>query len=139
MSEDLTAGGVVIPGALLAWSAVRASGPGGQNVNKVSSKIRLRFDLPACALLSPAQKTRLRTLARNKLDADGAVVITSQRTRDRLQNLADARAKLAALIAAALPEPTPRRPTKPSRAAKRRRLDNKRAQAEKKRARRASE
>jgi ribosome-associated protein len=134
--DELVVGGVVIPAADLSWTAVRASGPGGQNVNKVSSKVRLVFDVAACAVLTDAVKARLVRLAKGRLDARGAIVIASQRTRDREKNLADARSKLAALIAEALIEPAPRRPTKPSAAAKRRRLQQKRVQAEKKRARR---
>jgi ribosome-associated protein len=133
---DLRVDGVVIPAAELSWSAVRASGPGGQNVNKVSSKVRLTFDLAGTRALSADQKARLRTLAGRRLDGDGTLTIVSQKTRDQEKNLADAREKLAVLIGAALHPPKPRRPTKPSRAQKRRRLENKRAQSAKKRERR---
>ncbi len=126
---------VTIPGSELSWTAVRSSGPGGQNVNKVSSKVDLRFDLPGSQALSGAQKARLRAFAR--LDADGQVIVTSQVTRNRVRNLADARERLAELIRRALVEPTQRKATKPSRAVKRRRVDAKRRQAEKKRQRRA--
>lgn len=125
----------MIPGEDLTWTAVRASGPGGQNVNKVSSKVDLRFDLKATRALSARVKARLRKLARGRLDAGGRIVITSQITRNRVRNLQDARDKLAALIAEALVEPKRRRKTKPSRAAQRRRLDGKRRQSDKKRAR----
>ncbi len=86
---------VVIPAAELAWTAVRASGPGGQNVNKVASKVELRFDLANTQALSPSVKARLGQLAENRLDADGCILITSQLTRDQHQNLEDAREKLA--------------------------------------------
>lgn len=125
---------VTIPGAELSWTAVRSSGPGGQNVNKVSSKVDLRFDLPASEALGPAAKERLRAIAR--LDADGRVVVTSQVTRNRVRNLADARERLAALIRQALIEPKNRKATKPSRAVHRRRLDSKRKQSDKKKQRR---
>jgi ribosome-associated protein len=128
-------GQVVIAPSDLSLRAVRASGPGGQNVNKVASKVELRFSLEQCAALPPAVKTRLRTRARGRLDADGRLLITSQRTRDQLQNLRDAREKLAELIAAAWLPPKPRTPTKPTRGSKRRRLDDKRKQAQKKQAR----
>lgn len=116
---------LTIPGRHLSWSAVRASGPGGQNVNKVASKIDYRFDLEGCTVLSDAVKARLRHAARHRLDADGRVVIVSQSTRDQSRNVRDARDRLAALIAGALQPPRKRRPTKPSRASKRRRVDAK--------------
>ena len=126
---------VVIPPRHLHWTAVRSSGPGGQNVNKVASKVDLRFDLAGCDTLHPAVKARLYSLCRNKLDADGHVVITSQRTRDQLQNLADARDKLAALIKAALTPPRPRRATKPTYGSKLRRLEGKQRTKQKKQSR----
>jgi ribosome-associated protein len=137
MANDLPIrGSLVIPGENLEWTAVRASGPGGQNVNKVSSKVDLRFDLVGCSVLNERVKRRLRKLAAGRLDAAGRVVVTSQVTRNRVRNLEDARARLAELIRSALVEPKKRRPTKPSRAAKRRRLDAKRQQSEKKARRR---
>jgi ribosome-associated protein len=116
----------------LSWTAVRASGPGGQNVNKVSSKVELRFDLEGTSALPPWAKARMRTLCKNRLDAEGRVRIVAQDTRDQLQNLAHAKEKLAALITEALHPPTPRRATKPTRASKRRRLTDKRLHSEKK-------
>jgi ribosome-associated protein len=127
---------VTIPGRDLSWTAVRSSGPGGQNVNKVSTKVVLRFDLRGTSALNEAVKARVRVLGRGRLDADGNIVIASQQTRNRLKNLEDARHRLAELIRAALVEPKRRRATKPSRAVKERRLRDKRHHSEKKRDRR---
>jgi ribosome-associated protein len=117
---------VVVPTSALEVTAVRSSGPGGQNVNKVSSKVELRVDLAAVTGLDLAARARLEKLAARRLAADGRLLVTSQRTRDRERNLADAREKVRALIAAALVAPVPRKPTKPSRAQSARRLADKR-------------
>ena len=124
--------GLVIPTDYLSWSAVRASGAGGQNVNKVASKVELRFDLEGCPNLRPEVKVRLAAATANRRSADGRVRIVSQATRDQLKNLEDAREKLAELIRAAMVAPIPRRPTKPTRGSKVRRADAKRRQAQKK-------
>jgi len=126
---------LVIPASHLRWTAVRSSGPGGQNVNKVASKVDLRFDLGGWHALHPAAKARLYSLCQNKLDAEGNVVITSQRTRDQSQNLEDARDKLAAIIRKALTPPRPRKPTKPTYGSKLRRLDGKQRTKQKKQSR----
>ena len=130
---------VTLPGGDLAWTAVRSSGPGGQNVNKVSSKVELRFDLPGTRALGPEVKARLRAIAAHKLDAEGRVLLTSQRTRDQVKNLADAREKLAELVRRALFVPKTRRPTKPSRGSKERRLESKRHDARTKAGRKVSD
>ena len=135
MADLLVQPGVVIPERELSWAAVRASGPGGQNVNKVSSKVELRFDLEASTALSASVKARLRRLALHRLDADGRILIVSQVTRNQPQNLADARERLAGLIGAALIVPKRRRATRPSAAARRRRASDKRAQSQKKQSR----
>jgi len=122
-----------IPSTDLAWTAVRSSGPGGQNVNKVSTKVELRFDLPGCAALAEPVKARLRVIAGGRIDADGRVVVTSQLTRTLTQNLEDARDKLAELIRRALVPPRPRRPTRPTRASRIERLSDKRRLGERKR------
>jgi ribosome-associated protein len=135
MSDLIVSRRVVIPAADLSWTAVRSSGPGGQNVNKVASKVDLRFDLANTAALGEAEKQRLRGLAASRLDKDGRLVVTSQATRDQSRNLEDAREKLAALVKSALTPPKKRRPTKPSRAAKARRVDDKKKRSETKQAR----
>jgi ribosome-associated protein len=137
MSRDLfVSARVTLPARDLSWKAVRASGPGGQNVNKVASKVELRFDLAGSSALDWAVKGRLRSLAAGRLDADGALVIVSQATRSQEQNLEDARQRLAELVSRALIAPKRRRPTKPSRSAVARRLEGKRHLAQKKQGRR---
>jgi len=136
MAEPIhIARGILIPDAAVEWRAVRSSGPGGQNVNKVSSKIDLRVDLAAVTGLSAPARARLEALAAPRRDADGRLVVTSQRTRDQLRNLEDARDKVKKLVERALREPRPRRLTQPSRGAVDRRLQRKRERAAVKRAR----
>ena len=127
--------GVVVPGAALSFRAVRASGPGGQNVNKVASKVELRVDLARIEGLSPDARERLRTLAASRLDADGRLVVVSQRTRDQHRNLEDARAKVRHILGRALRPPRPRRATAPSASAREDRLRQKKKRAARKRAR----
>jgi ribosome-associated protein len=126
---------VRVPSAALTMRAVRASGPGGQNVNKVASKVDLRVDLDAIEGLADPARERLRALARHRLDADGRLWITSQATRDQTRNLEDARTKVRALIAAALREPKRRRASRPSAAARERRIETKKRRGSVKRLR----
>ncbi len=120
--DAIVVGTVSIPAAAVEVRAVRASGPGGQNVNKVASKVELRVDLSRVVGLSPGARARLLSLASGRLDADGRLVITSQKTRDQGRNLDDAREKIVALIQRALIEPKVRRPTRPTRGSVERRL-----------------
>jgi ribosome-associated protein len=133
--EDLVVGRYVVPGDELSWSAVRASGPGGQNVNKVSSKVELRFDLARTRSLPDEVRRRLVSLAGSRVTTDGVLHITSQLTRDQRKNLEDAREKLAALVRAALHVPRARRATRPTAGSERRRLDEKRRRGERKKQR----
>jgi ribosome-associated protein len=127
---------LTLPGHDLEWTAVRASGPGGQNVNKVSSKIELSFDFEDSVALTDPVKARLRVIVKNTLDAEGRVLVTSQKTRDQAKNLADARDKLKELVLKALVVPKTRKPTKPSKGSKQRRLTTKKKVGAKKAARR---
>jgi ribosome-associated protein len=125
---------LTIPGSELDWTAVRASGPGGQNVNKVATKVVLGFD-PRSPSLPAAVSQRLLSLAKNRLDAEGRLTITCDETRSQSKNLRLACERLAELIRAALVVPKRRRPTRPSKAQKRARVENKRLTGDKKRER----
>ena len=110
--------------AQVEFSAVRAQGAGGQNVNKVSNAAVLRFDIAASSLPDEV-KARLRTLPDRRIGADGVVLIKAQTHRSLPRNQADALARLQALVDAAAAPEAPRIPTKPTAASKRRRLDDK--------------
>ena len=114
---------------------VRASGPGGQNVNKVATAVQLRFNATASPSLAPAVRARLLRLAGHRATATGDIVIVAQRFRTQAQNRSDARERLAALILRATQAPKPRRATAPTAASKRRRLEGKRRDARTKRLR----
>src|SRR3989442_15499865 len=116
---------VRVPEGALHVRAVRASGPGGQNVNKVATKVALRVDLDAVEGLSEAARSRLRTLCRHRLDADGRLMVSSQVTRNQARNLEDARDRVRALVAQALREPRPRKASRPSAGARQQRIDAK--------------
>ncbi|HTJ82829.1 MAG TPA: alternative ribosome rescue aminoacyl-tRNA hydrolase ArfB [Polyangiaceae bacterium] len=129
---------ITIPAGDIVWTATRSSGPGGQNVNKVASRVELRFDLPGTTALSEAAKARLRAIAGVVLDADGWVLLKSEKTRDQGRNLEDAREKLRDLVLRALVVPKRRRATKPTFGSKQRRLSDKKRHGDKKRARSVS-
>ena len=120
----------------LAESFVRASGPGGQNVNKVASAVQLRFDVRHSPSLPPDVRQRLMRLAGHRLTLEGVLVITAQRHRTQEANRRDALDRLVGLIRRAAVPPVPRKPTKPTRASRRRRLDTKRRRSALKRTRR---
>jgi ribosome-associated protein len=116
-------------------SFVLASGPGGQNVNKVSSAVQLRFDVARSPSLDGAVRARLSALAGQRLTKDGVLVMTARAHRSQERNRADALERLVELIRRAAVPPKPRRATKPSKAAKRRRLEGKKIRANVKRTR----
>lgn len=127
-----------VPVEGIAFKAVRAGGPGGQNVNKVASKVELRINLQVIEGIPEGALLRLRATVRNQLDAEGWWIVVASRTRDQALNLEEARDKVRARILAALVPPKHRRPTRPTRASQERRLDGKRRDAARKRDRRSA-
>jgi ribosome-associated protein len=113
---------VTVPGAALALAFTRSSGPGGQNVNKVASKVELRVDLSRIEGLREDARRRLDALTASRRDAEGRLLVTSQRTRDQHRNLEDARDKVRDFVARALRAPKRRRPTRATRGSKEARL-----------------
>jgi ribosome-associated protein len=116
---------LVVPDDEFEWKFIRASGPGGQNVNKVSSAVQLRFLLPLNTSLPVAVRNRLRRLAGQKLIDDGSILISARSERSQEQNRREALDRLETMIRAAMIEPKIRKKTRPTRASKERRIDSK--------------
>ncbi|MBN2416999.1 aminoacyl-tRNA hydrolase [bacterium] len=128
--------GLAIPEKELQETFIRAAGPGGQHVNKTSTAVQLRFNAQASAALSDPVRQRLLALAGNRATARGEIVIEASRFRSRELNRNDARHRLKLLVREACKKPLIRKPTRPTRTAKEKRLTQKRLQALKKSARR---
>jgi len=133
----------VVPGAFvdeaeLRFQASRSSGPGGQNVNKVATRVTLFFDLEGAAGLLAEHKARIVTRLSTRISRDGVLRVVAQRHRSQAANRREAVERLLALLRQALQEDEKRIPTRPPRAVQERRLTDKRRRAERKRARRAA-
>ncbi|HEV2844368.1 MAG TPA: alternative ribosome rescue aminoacyl-tRNA hydrolase ArfB [Thermoanaerobaculia bacterium] len=128
ITEDLA-----VPDEEVVFTTSRSGGPGGQNVNKLETRVTLRFDLAGSSVLSEEQKARLQERLATRITKDGALLVTSQKHRTQAANKEAAVERFAELIRDALKEEAPRKKTKPSRAAKTRRLEAKRRQSQRKR------
>ena len=131
--------GITLDTSEFEWRFVRASGPGGQNVNKLATAAELRWDLRRSLCLPYAVRLRLETLAGSRLTAEGVLIIQAQRHRTQERNRGDALERLVELVKQAAIPPTPRKKTRPTRASKRRRLEGKRRESKKKNLRRRIE
>lgn len=127
--------GLVIPAAELSESFTRSAGPGGQNVNKVSTKVELRWNPASSAALTERDRTWLLERLASRLTTEGDLIVRSSRTRDQSRNRADARLQLAELVRAALRRPRRRVATRPTRGAVERRITGKKRRGQLKRAR----
>jgi ribosome-associated protein len=130
---------LTIPGGELAIAFARSGGPGGQNVNKVASKVELRWNPTTSTAVAESDRPWLLERLANRLTGDGTLIVTSTLTRDQLKNRDDAASKLVLIVRTALDRPKQRRATRPTRASKRRRVDDKRHRAEIKRGRRGDD
>jgi ribosome-associated protein len=130
---------LTIPAGELGIAFARSGGPGGQNVNKVSSKVELRWSPASSAALAESDRSWLLERLANKLTIEGELIVTSTLTRDQGKNRDDASSKLALIVRTALDRPKARRATKPTRSSKRRRVEGKRHRAEIKKNRRGDD
>jgi ribosome-associated protein len=130
---------VVVPDAAIETKAVRSSGPGGQNVNKLATKIQMWVELSRVVGFVGDEPARVRESLKSRLDGDGRLLVSSQETRDQARNRQDCASKVAGLLRAALVRPKARRPTKPTWASKERRVEAKRHRSERLRQRNVEE
>ena len=137
MAQIVAACGIAIDMDELHFDCIRASGPGGQHVNKTSTAIQLRFDVAASLSLPEAVRQRLVGLAGNRLTLDGVLIIEARRFRSQEQNRRDAVARLLDLVERSAKAPKRRRPTKPGMGARKRRLNAKKIRGQVKRGRRS--
>lgn len=128
---------IIIQDDEIDFEFIRASGPGGQNINKVASAVQLRFDLMNSTSLPPEVRNRLISIAGNRISSEGILMIEAKRFRSQERNRQDALDRLIKIIKAATKEPAPRKPTKPTEESKRRRLESKRHRSLTKRQRRS--
>ena len=128
---------ICIPATEIEAQFIHASGPGGQNVNKVASAVQLRFNVAASSSLPEPVKARLQRLAASRLTEDGALIIEARRFRSQAKNREDAYERLCRWIQQAAEPPKPRRPTRPSRAARERRRQDKRVRGQRKQLRKS--
>jgi ribosome-associated protein len=126
---------LTIPAGEIGFEASRSGGPGGQHVNKASTKVTLTFDIDASAVLSDDQRARIRARLASRLSGGSVLRVSSQRSRSQIGNRDDALAKLGELVRRALAERKTRKKTRPTRAQRERRLDEKRRKSEVKRRR----
>ena len=117
---------ITVPEEAIETKATRSGGPGGQNVNKLATKIQMRVDLDRVIGLYPDERARLKAFLASRLDGDGRLYVTSQETRDQARNRADCADKIVELIRAGLVRPKVRRPTRPTRSSKLNRIEAKR-------------
>ena len=136
MRDIVVSSRLTIPAGELGLAFARSGGSGGQNVNKVSSKVELRWNLTSSTALSDDDRQWLQQQLANRLTQDGDLIVVSQLTRDQIKNRDDAASKLALIVRTALERPKTRRATRPTRASKRRRVDAKKHRGEIKRNRR---
>ncbi|MEM1228484.1 MAG: alternative ribosome rescue aminoacyl-tRNA hydrolase ArfB [Planctomycetota bacterium] len=137
MADLRITGSFVIPTSELQWSAARSGGPGGQNVNKVNSKITLRWKLKTSPGFSTDWRRRFEMAHANQINREGEIVLHSDATRDQSRNLNDARDRLKRWLLACRFPPKKRMATRPTLGSKRRRLDHKKQQSQKKQNRRS--
>ncbi len=130
MADIVISQRLTIPAGELSMSFARSGGSGGQNVNKVSSKVELRWNVAESTALVEEDRQWLLGKLKSRLTSDGTLIVVSQLTRDQIKNRDDAESKLTLIVRTALVRPKTRRATKPSKASKRRRIEGKRHRAQ---------